>query len=1440
MAKTIRHRFLAGILVAALLCTAVPGTAYAVEGTEGTLQPVQKQGETGAGEADQNPGNGETLEEDKASGNKESPEGDEVSADGETAEGDKMPGDGADLGGDDTPGEGDTVEGEPMPGDENDSEEDKALEEQETEQPEDAETEETAGSVEESLEVLEDGEEDIEESGKAETYENIATYASSGNGVVDKLNELKESYPHGKYWHRVNGKNTVTSNPCNHPDGTVYTCNTDEVNGCGKTYLGRQCVGLASQIYHEIFGENIPDYRGNRTDAENIMVGDYVRIRNNSHSFIVTERSGNAISGVECNWSGPCQIGWGKTHYISEVTGFCHAANYDQITNARPEPPKPIQGSEMTEPCTRTIADGDYHIVTALDWDMCLTVHKGSTEKGANVEISHAAEQDFQVWTVEWLGNDKGYKVIHKSSGKSLDVEGASTSVGEDENGKDFGNVWQWDYYNPSQRTQDWVIKEVDNGAYYTIQSGGSAFYLDVRSGTAADETNVRMWTGNGSAAQKWRFIPAATQTIPNGDYYITTDVKENMCLDILNASTADDANAVISSRTGRHSQMFSVSYLNNGFYKIINNNSGKSLDVFKGETTRGTNVIQYEHWGGTPQQWTLRDAGGGSYYIQPRCSGHYLDVANAQTAENTNVWTTVWMGGAAAQKWKFVSVEPPKLAPPTASIPSGSAVEEGAWIWLDGGIADSVYWTNDGTDPRVSETRTLGCKVTMVDLGKPLVIKAYAEKDGYQSSNVAEFVYNVKENTEPGKSRLNAPTASIQTNTEVEKGTEVSLSCGVNGASIYYTLDGTSPTVESLLYYRPIVIEKDTVITAYAVKEGCLDSEKTVFTYRLKDQDGFGRGDVLEEDVPQGKVENIPHGLWMSAVPSQVYTGKAIKPKVRVYDYKTLLEEKKDYTVSYKNNTKANAASGTNTPAITVTGKGNYTGKETQAFVIRPKRLSDADVTADDITLQYNGRTQKPVPVVTWDGRKLSKNRDYTLSYPDEECDGAANPGAYTKEGIYTILVCGVGNYTGERKIRLTITRSRPASVMKVDKIADRVYTGEKVRPVLTVKDCGSVLREGEDYEVSYQNNVKVGTAIAVIAGRGTYTGTKRTAFQIVQKASLKQAQARLEFDNPLVYTGGEVKPAGYELTVSAKNADGNKEMVTLSEGTDFTVSYKNNIRPGTATVTFEGINGYTGTLKKTYRISPYKIGENAGNTEGTDEKIRVELAESYAYAKGGCKPEPVVSFQGKVLKKGADYTLSYKNNRGLYDGNSAGKQPTVRVKGKGCFTGSCELSYQITAKGMDGKALSAGRDYEKTLRYAYGADATLADGTIKRAGEEVSGTDILPAGTLLRVTAAAKGDHYTGEVSCCYRITAADIGKATVKIPAQTYTGREIRPDGEIQVKLNRQVLSEDNYEITGYANNINKGTATVTIKGKNDCGGVKTVKFRIKGKGFLWWWK
>lgn len=1186
----------------------------------------------------------------------------------------------------------------------------------------------------------------------------------SARAAGETIAQLKARFPAGKYWNRVglsyNQPDGVTSTPCpNNHDTAPNTCNN---------YRGyAQCWGFAYRLAYGYYGSCPLDAGWSVGSLNSLKAGDIVQYKTGGeygHTIWVTGVNGDTVYFADCNGDYHCGIRWDvtttKTNLRNRGISNIWSAPYSITT----EPPPAPVGSDMQAPFTRTIADGDYHIVTALDDSMCLDVAGASKEDGANVQIYHGTEDELQVFSVTWLGVNKGYKIIHRNSGKSLDVAGRSRTAGT--------NVWQWEYFDPSEHTQDWVINEVDNGAYYTIQSRGSGFYLDVDEGTAADETNVKIWKGNGGTAQKWRFIPAGTQTVANGDYYIATALDSGMCLNVQGASMNDEANVEIARKKEQDSQIFTVTYLNNGFYKILNKHSGKSLDVYIGNAVRGTNVQQYGYHGGLPQQWTIRRAENGTFYIQPRCSGHYLDVANGSTADGTNVWTTVWMGGAAAQRWVFVPVEKQRLAPPTSSVPSGS---------------------------------------------------------------------------------------------EVKSGTKVTLLVNESGAAVHYTLDGSNPTKASARYSAPIAIEKDITIKAMAVKEGFADSDTAVFTYTVKTAgtpevpddpetpDVPDRGEVLEEDVPQGRVENIPQGLWMSEIIPQTYTGKAIKPEVRVYDHKTRLVEKRDYTISYKNNVKANASSGKNLPTITVSGKGNYTGKETQTFDILPKQLADDDVTADSLTVSYTGKVQKPVPAVTWNGRKLTKNRDYKVIYPHAQ-----------QAGTYTIRLEGVGNYGGERPVTLTITQCRPVSVMKVDKVANQIYTGEEVRPALRVKDGRNVLTEGVDYEVSYQNNVKTGTASAMIVGKGKYAGTRRISFKIVQKASLNQAKAELTFREPVVYTGKEVKPDGYKLTVSVKNADGSKEVVTLAEETDFTVSYKNNIKPGTAAVLFQGINGCTGTLKKTYKISACDIGESTG----TGGRIRIGLEDSYPYAKGGCKPEPVVTFQGNVLKKGTDYTLNYRNNTALNDGSDSGKLPVVIIRGKGCFTGAREAAYKITARDIggltmsasdkvwqnkkniyrtkvvirdvDGKALSAGRDYEKLLRYEYGAAVTLPDGTVRMAGEEVSGNDILSAGTLLRVTASAKGTNYTGTVSCDYRITKADIGKAKVTIPAQTYTGREIRPDGEMQVKLNGRILSRDNYEITGYTNNINKGTATVTIKGKNDCGGVKTVKFQIRRKGFLWWWK
>ena len=139
------------------------------------------------------------------------------------------------------------------------------------------------------------------------------------------------------------------------------------------------------------------------------------------------------------------------------------------------------------------------------------------------------------------------------------------------------------------------------------------------------------------------------------------------------------------------------------------------------------------------------------------------------------------------------------------------------------------------------------------------------------------------------------------------------------------------------------------------------------------------------------------------------------------------------------------------------------------------------------------------------------------------------------------------------------------------------------------------------------------------------------------------------------------------------------------------------------------------------------------------------------------------------------------------------------------------------------------------------------------RNAGDSVEENDIIPANTVLCVHVTAKeGGNYTGEKAAEYRIVAAPIDKAriTVQNPAQNnrnlflYTGQEICIDkSNLVVKVGTEVLSDDQYEILEdtYKNNINKGTASVQIRGVGNLyGGTATVKFKIGTKGFQWFWR
>lgn len=700
----------------------------------------------------------------------------------------------------------------------------------------------------------------------------------------------------------------------------------------------------------------------------------------------------------------------------------------------------------------------------------------------------------------------------------------------------------------------------------------------------------------------------------------------------------------------------------------------------------------------------------------------------------------------------------------------------------------------------------------------------------------------------------------------KVALGTKVQLSTTEENGEIYYTVEADNPvySVTSRRYTAPVEIRSTMTIRAFTWAAGKQNSAELRITYYLdKTLDPGGKDDpddpdnpqVPDEDIPKDDNGNklpIPDDLWVTDVTGYVYTGKAIKPEVRVYDYKKRLEEKKDYTISYKNNTNAaDKNHPTKAPTITITGKGNYEGKILKTFTIAPKNIGDADVWADNLTVAFNGKEQKPVPAVTWNGKKLVAKKDYSFD---------ALP--RTAAGNYSVVLTGTGNYTGEKKIDFTITEGTPVPKLNVSKIPDCTYTGEKFVPKPTVMDGKEILKEGTHYTLEYpegNENTEVGTGYVIIKGTGSkgkskYFGEKRVTFQI--KAVAMMNQAKVVFGAGTFYTGSAVEPA-CTVTISTKE-NGVTVNRTLVHGTDYTVAYQNNVKAGTATAVFEGKGFYGGTLKKTFKITGYDLQMDV------NKKLSIQTADSYPYMKGGSTPKPVVKFDGKTLKEGTDYTVSYKNNAAV--GNAA----AMTIKGKGNFTGSVVKGYLVEIQNLshvtvrpadkvyqakanvykttvrvydtNGKLLSAGKDYDKNITYTYSVlprdpKVVTADGKERKVGDPVDPGDIIPYGTKIKVTVNAVGSNYTGSAEGIYSITRADIAKARVTVPQQTYTGKAIEPtEKEISVLMNGMPVSAEEYEIISYTNNINKGTAKLTIQGKGNYGGTKTVSFKIKGKSML----
>lgn len=192
-------------------------------------------------------------------------------------------------------------------------------------------------------------------------------------------------------------------------------------------------------------------------------------------------------------------------------------------------------------------------------------------------------------------------------------------------------------------------------------------------------------------------------------------------------------------------------------------------------------------------------------------------------------------------------------------------------------------------------------------------------------------------------------------------------------------------------------------------------------------------------------------------------------------------LQKGTDYEVT------CSPSEGAATYLMTVTGKGNYTGTIERSFKVDQTDIADIEVKDISSNYTYTGSAIEPKPVVKLAGAELTEGKDYTLTYLNN-----------VNAGVATIRISGTGtHYTGEKDITFAILR-RSINHATFGEIANQVYTGKDIEPVVTVTENGVTLVENKDYTLMYKNNVKTGVATVTVAGKGNYTSTKTIPFAI------------------------------------------------------------------------------------------------------------------------------------------------------------------------------------------------------------------------------------------------------------------------------------------------------------------------------------------------------
>lgn len=378
---------------------------------------------------------------------------------------------------------------------------------------------------------------------------------------------------------------------------------------------------------------------------------------------------------------------------------------------------------------------------------------------------------------------------------------------------------------------------------------------------------------------------------------------------------------------------------------------------------------------------------------------------------------------------------------------------------------------------------------------------------------------------------------------------------------------------------------------------------------------------------------------------------------------------------------------------------------------------------------------------------------------------------------------------------------------------IPNQTYTGYEIVPDFTMygPEAQTTISK-EKYSVEWQENcTDVGTVTATLTatepaiGGGYYKGTTEISFKIVEK---NIADEDIEISVPdQIYTGSLIKPVP-AVTYGA---------IALEEGKDFKVSYSDyNISVGTGYVYIEGIGNYTGYQTIEFDILPKDISE-----------VTIEDIQNVTY--NGSEQTPSVSLkldEYTSLSEGWDYTVKYKNN------TSAGTG-TALITGTGNYTGSVEKDFIIESKSILNATVSdileqiySGLPICPSVNVSMGYYEEIVpdvDYRVEYENNTATGQAI--------VKIIGQG-NYKDTIIKNFDIVLPSMEDANIIVPSYvTYTGEEQIPT--VAVTLGGKTLTAGVDYITTVSDNIDVGSATVTVEGIGMYRGTAQTHFYIQAK-------